>query len=242
MLFCSLNYIKIREGLQEHSVMAGFTIRRYEDDDEESVKEVFIMGMTEHLPSSFMHLLKQPLTQMVLMVTFCTLMASSKSFLLPVVAVTLLLAGGKQLVGYLFNSYINTSLKMDLNNIRETYLESQNSGFWVAESDGQVVGTVACLPSVSDPGVMELKRLSVRRTHRGRGMAKALSRTVAGFSGERGFSAVTLFTSIVQTDAQKLYEHLGYKQIREFVIPELIAKIMNFTLIEYRLDLQPGKE
>uniref|UniRef100_A0A8C7CRB8 N-acetyltransferase domain-containing protein n=1 Tax=Oncorhynchus kisutch TaxID=8019 RepID=A0A8C7CRB8_ONCKI len=110
---------------------ADITIRRYQEDDKETVKEIFTMGMSEHVPSSFMHLLKQPLTQMILMVTFCALLASSKS----------------QLVGYLFNSYIDTSLRKDLDHIQETYLENKDSCFWVAESDGRVVATVACLPA-----------------------------------------------------------------------------------------------
>ncbi|XP_046906942.1 N-acetyltransferase 8 isoform X2 [Hypomesus transpacificus] len=218
--------------------MAALKIRKYQKDDEEAVKETFTLGMSEHVPSSFMHLLKQPLTQMVMMCVFCALLASSRSIMLPVMAVTLLLAGARQLVGYLFTSYIDTSLRKDLNHIQETYLEQKNSCFWVAEWEGRVVGTVACLPAEREPGCLELKRMSVLRTHRGRGIAKALCRTVAEFTQERGFPAVVLYTSVVQTDAQKLYEHMGYTKIREFVIPELVAKITNFSLIEYRLDLQ----
>ncbi|XP_076002829.1 putative N-acetyltransferase camello [Genypterus blacodes] len=218
--------------------MADIQIRKYRDDDAEAVKEVFTLGMSEHIPSSFMHLLKQPPTQMVFMCVFCALLASSKSILLPILAVTLLLAGARQLVSYMFNSYIDTSLKKDLNYITETYLEQKNSCFWVAESDGRVVGTVACLPSENLPECLELKRLSVRRSHRGTGLGKALSQTVADFTRDRGYAAVVLYTSVVQTDAQKLYEHMGYYKIREFVIPELAAKILNFTLIEYRLNVQ----
>lgn len=218
--------------------MANIQIRKYQDDDAEAVKEIFTLGMSEHVPSSFVHLLKQPLTQMVLMCVFCALMASSKSFLLPILAVTLLLAGARQLVTYMFTSYIDTSLKKDLNHIRETYLEQKDACFWVAEIDGRVVGTVACLPARDTPGCLELKRMSVRRTHRGMGIAKALCRTVAEFTRDRGFVAVILYTSIVQTDAQRLYEHMGYDKIREFVIPEFVAKITNFSLVEYRLDLQ----
>ncbi|KAM4724139.1 putative N-acetyltransferase camello [Anableps anableps] len=222
--------------------MASIQIRKYRDVDAEIVKELFTLGMSEHVPSSFTHVLKQPLTQMLLMVTFCALMTSSKSFLLPILAVTLLLAGVRQMVVYMFNTYIETSLSKDLNNISETYLQQKNSCFWVAESDGQVVGTVACLPAESAPEFLELKRMSVHRSHRGMGIAKALCRIVADFTRERGFPAVILYTSVVQTDAQKLYEHMGFTKTREFVIPELPAKIMNFTLLEYRLDLQKDKE
>ncbi|XP_054913369.1 probable N-acetyltransferase camello isoform X2 [Poeciliopsis prolifica] len=218
--------------------MASIQIRKYQDEDAEVVKELFTLGMSEHVPSSFTHVLKQPLAQMFLMVTFCALITSSKSFLLPVLAVTLILAAVRQM----FNQYIETSLRKDLNDIGGTYLQNKNSCFWVAESDGRVVGTVGCLPAERAPGFLELKRMSVRRSHRGMGIAKALCRTVADFTRERGFPAVILYTSVVQTDAQKLYECMGYTKIREFVLPEVMAKILNFTLFEYRLDLQTDKE
>ncbi|XP_029349906.1 probable N-acetyltransferase camello [Echeneis naucrates] len=218
--------------------MANIQIRKFRDDDAEAVKEIFTLGMSEHVPSSFMHVLKQPPVQMVLMCTFCALMTSSKSVLLPVLAVTLLLAGARQFVVYMFNKYIETSLRKDLNNISVTYLKQKDSCFWVAESDGRVVGTVSCLPAENAPECLELKRMSVCRSHRGMGIAKALCRTVADFTRDRGYVAVVLYTSVVQTDAQKLYEHMGYEKIREFVVPEVAAKIMNFTLFEYRLDLQ----
>ncbi|KAM6917614.1 putative N-acetyltransferase camello isoform 1-T2 [Lycodopsis pacificus] len=218
--------------------MASVEVRRYRDDDAEAVKEIFTMGISEHIPSSFMHILKQPPTQMVLMCVFCALMTSSKSFLFPILAVTLLLAGARQFVVYIFNKYIDTSLKQDLKDISETYMQKKDSCFWVAEVDGRVVGMVACLPNDNVPACLELKRMSVRRSHRGMGVAKALCRTVADFTRDRGYAAVVLYTSVVQTDAQKLYEHMGYEKRREFVLPELAAKITNFTLFEYRLDLQ----
>lgn len=218
--------------------MASIEIRKYRDDDAEVVKEIFTLGVSEHVPSSFMHLLKQPLTQMVLMCMFCALLTSSKSFLLPILAVTLVLAGARQTVTYMSHRYIDTCLRKDLNSISETYLKQQDSCFWVAESDGRVVGSVACLPAETAPGCLELKRVCVRHSHRRRGIAKALCRTVADFTRDRGYAAVILCTSVVQTDGQKLYEHMGYKKIREFLVPELVGKIMNFTLFEYRLDLQ----
>ncbi|XP_037341809.2 probable N-acetyltransferase camello [Pungitius pungitius] len=220
--------------------MAAVQIRRFRDDDAEAVKEIFTLGMSEHVPSSFLHLLKQPPTQMLLMCVFCALMTSSRSFLLPVLAVTLLLAGARQLVAYIFNSYIDASLRMDLNDIGGVYMRARDSCFWVAEVDGRVVGTAACLPNQDAPACLELKRMSVRRSHRGAGIATALCRTVADFTRDRGYAAVVLFTSVVQTDAQRLYERLGYEKTREFVVPELAAKITNFTLFEYRLDLQKG--
>ncbi|XP_008299107.1 probable N-acetyltransferase camello [Stegastes partitus] len=218
--------------------MTNIQIRKYRDDDAEAVKEIFTLGMSEHVPSSFTHMLKQPPTQMLLMCTFCALMASSKSFLLPILAITLLLAGMRQVVVYMFNKYIDTTLRKDLDRISEAYLQQKDSCFWVAEIDGRVVGTVSCTTNEKAPACLELKRMAVRRSYRGMGIAKVLCRTVADFTRDRGYAAVVLYTSVVQTDAQKLYEHMGYQKIREFVVPELLAKVMNFTLFEYRLDLQ----
>uniref|UniRef100_H3C5Y0 N-acetyltransferase 8 n=1 Tax=Tetraodon nigroviridis TaxID=99883 RepID=H3C5Y0_TETNG len=218
--------------------MANFQIRKYRDEDDAKVKTLFTMGMSEHVPSAFMHLLKQPVNQMVLMCTFCALMASSKSFLLPILAVTFLLAGTRQFVIYMFNNYIDSVLRQDLGDITQSYLKHKDSCFWVAESDGVLVGSVACHPARDAAGCMELKRMSVRRSHRGMGIAKALCRTMTEFARERGFAAVVLHTSVVQTDAQKLYEHMGFERIREFYPPEIFAKITNFSLFEYRLDLQ----
>lgn len=218
--------------------MAEIQIRKYRDEDSDAVKEIVTVGMSEHVPSSFTHILKQPLTQMVLMCVFCTLMASSKSFLLPILAVTLLLAGMRQLVIHMFNSYIEITLKKDLDNISQTYLQRKDSCFWVAEIDGRVVGTVSCLPNENAPGALELKRLSVRRSHRGMGIAKDLCRTVSEFTQERGYAELILVTSVVQIDAQHLYETLGYKKTREFAAPGLIAKITNYNLFEYRLRLK----
>lgn len=220
--------------------MANFQIRKYREEDDAKVKSLFTLGMSEHIPSAFLHVLKQPVNQMVLMCTFCALMASSKSFLLPVLAVTFLLAGTRQFLVHMFNSYIESVLREDLNDVAQAYLEHKDSCFWVVESDGVVVGSVGCLPSQDAAGCLELKRMSVRRSHRGLGIAKALCRTVTDFTRERGYAAVVLNTSVVQTDAQKLYEHMGFQKIREFYPPPIFAKITNFTLFEYRLDLQRG--
>lgn len=219
----------------EFAVMDEVQIRQYREEDHEEVKEVFTIGMSEHIPSSCMHVLKQPLAQMFLGCVFCALLTSSMSILLPVLAVTLLLAAGRQSVCYMFNKYIQKSLEQDLSHIQQTYMDPANACFWVAESQGRVVGTVGCIPSEKDKNFLELKRMSVKKSYRGKGIAKALCRSVADFARERGCLGVILHTSVVQTDAQKLYEHMGYQKVREFSAPEFIAKLTNFTLMEYQL-------
>ncbi|XP_072533844.1 probable N-acetyltransferase camello [Salminus brasiliensis] len=221
--------------------MAEVRIRSYEDGDDEGVKEVFTLGMHGLLRASCLHVLKQPHIQMLLVCVFCTLLASSRSLLLPILAVTLLLAAGRQGVYRIIVTLIESSMSGDLKDIRQTYLEQPNSCFWVAESQGRVVGTVACRPALKNKGYVELKRMSVRHSHRGQGIAKALCRAVEDFAREQGLPAVVLYTSVVQIDAQKLYERMGYKKVREFASDELCSWITKVIVIEYRLDLQqPG--
>ncbi|XP_037096859.1 probable N-acetyltransferase camello [Syngnathus acus] len=217
--------------------MSDVEIREYRDGDVSTVREIFSLGMSELVPASFVHILKQPLSQMLLMCTFCTLLASSKSFMLPVLAVTLLLAAARQMLVHKFNAYIDNCCSTDLRTIGETYMAPRDACFWVAESEGRVVGMVACLPRNGDPDCLELKRMSVRRSHRRMGMAKKLCRTVVDFTRDRGFASVVLITSVVQTDAQKLYEGMGFRKVREFLEPDVVTKLSNFLLLEYRLDL-----
>ncbi|KAJ8398910.1 hypothetical protein AAFF_G00418180 [Aldrovandia affinis] len=222
--------------------MAEFHIRRYQDKDREAVKETFTLAMSEHVPSAFRHMLRRPLTQTTLICIFCTLLSTSGSLLLSALAVALVLAGAWQLVTYTFTCYIGVCSTGDLDRIREVYMERTDACFWVAESEGQVVGTVACLPSRMHASreCMELKRLAVRRSHRGLGIAKAFCQKVLEFAQENACRQVVLYTSTVQTDAQRLYEGIGYKRVREFVVPEVLAQLLNFTLVEYRYEMNEG--
>ncbi|MBN3271827.1 CMLO acetyltransferase, partial [Polyodon spathula] len=217
--------------------MADYRIRKYEDDDYEAARDIFASGMSEHFPGIFMHALKQPCSQLFLVCVLCALLLSSKSFLFPILAVTLLLAAGRQGVVYLSSKYIELSLNADLLDINKTYMESKGSCFWVAESNDIVVGMVAVMPSKKEAGTLELKRLSVRNNYRGLGIAKALCRTVSDFARLNGYQAVVLSTSVVQYEAQKLYEGVGYKKTKEYVFDSIPGKIMNFTIYVYRYDI-----
>lgn len=217
--------------------MADYRIRKYEDDDYEVARDIFASGMSEQFPGIFMHALKQPWSQLFLVCVLCALLLSSKSFLFPILALTLLLAAGRQGIIYLSGKYIEQSLNADLLDINKTYLESKGSCFWVAESNDNVVGTVAAMPSKEEPGTLELKRLSVRENYRGLGIAKALCRTVSDFARLNGYRAVVLRTSVVQHEARKLYERVGYKKTSEYVWETIPGKIMNFTIFVYRYDI-----
>ncbi|XP_048851617.1 N-acetyltransferase 8-like isoform X2 [Brienomyrus brachyistius] len=217
------------------STMASFKVRKYRDEDEELVKEIFALGISEQVPASFMHVLKQPLTQVVFMCVFFALMAVFKSFLLPVLVTSMLLVGIRQLVSQSYTKYIDYTLKEDLSRIQESYMEERDSCFWVAENGGRVVAMMAYVPSKIHQEFLELKHMSVHRSHRRQGIAKTLCRVAVDFARTEGYQAIVLYTAEVQNDAQKLYEHMGFTKIRQFRRPTLTAKFTNFFLFEYQL-------
>nr|XP_013799111.1 PREDICTED: probable N-acetyltransferase CML6 [Apteryx mantelli mantelli] len=168
--------------------MADYRIRAYRDEDYEAVREVFAAGMSEYVPSLCLHVLKQPWVVLLLACTFCLLLASSRSLLLPVLALTLLLAVGRQLLGSCWSAYIERCLADDLRDIRATYMQSARSRFWLR------------------------------------------------FAQARGYGAVVLYTSVVQTAAQRLYEGQGFRRVGAFS-PSLLASLLHFQVLHYRCEL-----
>jgi putative acetyltransferase len=81
--------------------------------------------------------------------------------------------------------------------------------WWVVEDAGQVVASVGTGP-VTDEGTLELKRLYVSPSHRGRGVASTLIRRVEAHAAGLGASVVELWSDTRFTDAHQLYERRGY--------------------------------
>uniref|UniRef100_A0A3Q2ZZR7 N-acetyltransferase domain-containing protein n=1 Tax=Kryptolebias marmoratus TaxID=37003 RepID=A0A3Q2ZZR7_KRYMA len=156
--------------------MANIPIRKYHNYDVKSVQEIFTEGMNEHLPSSFMHVLKQPLTRW-------SPSPSAHPDRHP--------PPGWSLVDDCMFKNIEASLKNDLS-VSETYLRKKDSCFWVAEHDRRGVGTVDCLSTekcylIINSAITHLKRMSVCHSHRWMGIAKALCRKIEDFTCDRGY-------------------------------------------------------
>jgi GNAT superfamily N-acetyltransferase len=91
------------------------------------------------------------------------------------------------------------------------------SGFWLAVDGGAVVGCVALrpLPEVEDDAG-EVKRLYVRASHRGRGLARALMDAAEEFARGQGFRALYLDTKDDLIDAIRFYTARGYEHIPRY--------------------------
>ncbi|HXJ05467.1 MAG TPA: GNAT family N-acetyltransferase [Candidatus Acidoferrum sp.] len=90
------------------------------------------------------------------------------------------------------------------------------AGVWVATAESDVVGCVALRPLVTIPNSGEVKRLYVRQSHRGRGIAAALYGALEYFARESGFEWLYLDTTDEMVAAQKFYAALGYQPTRRY--------------------------
>ncbi|XP_036036842.1 N-acetyltransferase 8 isoform X2 [Onychomys torridus] len=204
--------------------MASYHIRQFQERDRKRVLELFSRGMEEHAPATFCHLLKLPRTLLLLLGMPLAIVLVSGSWLLAVVCIVFLLLFLWFLAGQPWKNYVSMCLHTDMADITKSYLSLSGSGFWVAESGAQVVGTVAARP-VKDPPLgrkqLELFCLSVSSQHRGQGIAKALVRTVLQFARDQGYSDVVLATGLLQQGAVSLYYSMGFQKTATVRIEQL---------------------
>eukprot|EP00741_Cyanophora_paradoxa_P009256 tig00001490_g8966.t1 len=88
------------------------------------------------------------------------------------------------------------------------------SNFFVAEVDGEVVGTVALEQKSAQ--VAELRRMSVARQARGRGVARALWRALVAFAREQKYERIVLGTTSLMLDAVPMYQRWGFRLTKEW--------------------------
>ncbi|XP_073506611.1 probable N-acetyltransferase family 8 member 5 isoform X4 [Phyllobates terribilis] len=219
--------------------MSEYQIRLYKDSDYESVREIFADGITEHTAKAFHFSLRLRRVWAFFLVTFLLFSNITGSFLVSILAVIIDIGLLFLIQKYIYLSYVQQSLDDDMLDIQKYYLQRDGYCFWVAESSGEIAGMVAAVPPDHPGGErqVELKRMSVSRKYRGKGIAKALCRMVIDFARERGCEAVILETSYPQVDAWRMYEKMGFRRMRTFFAPYLVAKFIGFTILFYQYDL-----
>ncbi|XP_077334788.1 putative N-acetyltransferase camello [Lithobates pipiens] len=220
--------------------MSHFLIRLYKDSDYVAVRRLFACGTNEHANGAFKRGIRRPHFGVTLLIFLILPFFDIVSFTTSIIALAVDISFVWLVVWHLFKSYVEFCLRDDLMDIQKYYMNQDGACFWVAESGGQVVGTVATAPSPYTGGEkhLELKRLSVSKSHRGRGIAKALCRTVIDFARQRrDCEAVILTTNIVQIDAWKMYEKMGFKLDHTFYLPTRFIKLLDLKTFFYRYNI-----
>jgi GNAT superfamily N-acetyltransferase len=86
---------------------------------------------------------------------------------------------------------------------------------WIAEREGEVVGSVFLITHPEREGVAKLRLLYVERAARGLGIGRRLVSECTQFARQTGYKTITLWTNSVLTSARKIYEAEGYRLVHE---------------------------
>lgn len=83
---------------------------------------------------------------------------------------------------------------------------------WLAELDGETIGTVSALP---DGERLYIRSMAIRPTAQRGGIGQRLLETLESYARENGFEKLYLYTTFVLPGAKRLYEKNGFYVLRE---------------------------
>lgn len=89
------------------------------------------------------------------------------------------------------------------------------AGVWLAWDSGRVAGCIA-LRALERHGAAEIKRMYVRPTWRGRGIAQQLLQNAERFAADAGYRWIYLDTTDEMKAASRLYEEHGYQRCERY--------------------------
>jgi GNAT superfamily N-acetyltransferase len=81
---------------------------------------------------------------------------------------------------------------------------------WIAERNGEVAGSIFCMPSEGIEGSAQLRMLYVEPAHRGHGIGRMLVDQCVAFARGAGYARMRLWTHTIQEAARKLYAGAGF--------------------------------
>lgn len=136
-----------------------------------------------------------------------------------------------------FEAYIERSLREEIDRIAD-YYRDHNGSFFVAESAGEIVGMFGL--ETAGPDAMELRRMYVDSTARGRGTGRALLAHAENQTRCAGKERLILSTSEVQSAALSLYRASGYIQISEEIAEAESNKTLGGGLRRFHFEKRLG--
>jgi GNAT superfamily N-acetyltransferase len=89
-------------------------------------------------------------------------------------------------------------------------------GVWLAEVDGEIVGSIALRSLPDKPGCAEIKRLYVRPSHRGQGLADLLLAALESYARASGYHWLYLDTARDMQAAVRFYQRQGFSSCETY--------------------------
>ncbi len=132
-----------------------------------------------------------------------------------------------------FEAYIARSLAEEIDRIAD-YYGDRDGGFWVADSNGTIVGMFGIEPD--GPDAMELRRMYVAPEARRRGIARQMLVFAEDECRRRGMQSLTLSTSELQGEALALYRAAGYRLQKEEIAEAASNKTLGGGIRRYHFD------
>lgn len=134
-----------------------------------------------------------------------------------------------------FGIAITLADQPDLLDVPGFYLGGRG-GFWIAESDGHAVGTIA-LKDIGG-GDAALRKMFVAAEHRGagHGVARTLLETLLAHARQGGLERIWLGTTEKFKAAHRFYEKHGFAPVDAATLPAAFPRMAVDTRF-YRLDL-----
>lgn len=121
-----------------------------------------------------------------------------------------------------FGFSITAADQPDLSDI-DGFYRAGPGGFWVAEANGRIVGTIALKDIGTGQGA--LRKMFVAASHRGLGVADALLQTLVAHAADNGFHAILLGTTDRFVAAHRFYEKNGFTAIAVEDLPQAFPRM-----------------
>ena len=105
------------------------------------------------------------------------------------------------------------------------YIINKGGKIFFAESAGNIIGTVALMPT-KNKLVFELTKMAVKPEYRNKGIGKKLLKKCIDYSKSNKYSSIILYSNKKLNNAIHLYRNFGFKEIKmEKKSPYLRANI-----------------